>query len=116
RSTVGLLVGKPGGADGEGQRPEQTGFQRRVQGEALQQEDEGSRHGGVQGDEAPFLHGTVSLSLRRRVTRHQEVSFSVVGPVIGAENWRPFCGPGFGGLPDAKPSSTLPNVSLVRSS
>src|SRR5882757_10607102 len=42
--------------------------------------------------------------------------FSVVSPPIGAENCRPFCGPGFGGLPAAKPSSTLPKLSLVRSS
>src|ERR1700749_3193184 len=47
---------------------------------------------------------------------HQVTSLSVVGPVMGAENWRPFCGPGFGGLPEAKPSSTLPKLSLVRSS
>src|SRR3954452_13426199 len=31
--------------------------------------------------------------------------FSVVGPPTGAENCRSTCGPGFGGLPDAKPSS-----------
>src|SRR5258708_3825350 len=42
--------------------------------------------------------------------------FSVVSPPIGAENCRPFCGPGFGGWPDAKPSSSLPKLSLVRSS
>src|SRR6266702_5835770 len=116
RSTIGLLVGKPGGADGEGQRPEQTGFQRRVQDEALQQEDEGGRGRGMHGDEAPFLHGLASPNCPIRETAHQVVSFSVVGPLIGAENWRPFCGPGFGGLPEAKPSSTLPKLSLVRSS
>src|SRR5207248_4447037 len=116
RSTVGLLVGKPGGADGEGQRTEQAGFLRRVQDEALQQEDEGGRDRGMHGDEAPFLHGLAPPNCLIRETTHQVVSFSVVGPLIGAENWRPFCGPGFGGLPEAKPSSTLPKLSLVRSS
>src|SRR3954470_8528080 len=33
---------------------------------------------------------------------------SVVAPPSGAENCRSTCGPGFGGLPDAKPSSNLP--------
>src|SRR4051812_4185043 len=42
--------------------------------------------------------------------------FSVVRPPAGAENCRSICGPGFGGLPEAKPSSSLPKLSLVRSS
>ena len=50
------------------------------------------------------------------VVQHHTLSFNVVGPPIGAENWRPFCGPGFGGLPPAKPSSTLLKLSGVRSS
>src|SRR5436305_1110812 len=53
------------------------------------------------------------------VVQHQTLSlivFSVVGPPIGAENWRPFCGPGFAGLPLTKPSSTRSKLSGVRSS
>jgi hypothetical protein len=50
------------------------------------------------------------------VVQHHTLSFNVVGPPIGAENWRPFCGPGCGGLPPAKPSSTLLKLSGVRSS
>src|SRR5947209_9093397 len=42
--------------------------------------------------------------------------FSVVAPPKGAEDFRSTCGPGFGGLPDANPSSNLPKLSLVRSS
>ena len=38
------------------------------------------------------------------------------GPPTGAANCRSICGPGFGRLPEAKPSSTLPKLSLVRSS
>src|SRR5436309_2088112 len=41
---------------------------------------------------------------------------SVVSPPIGADIWRSICGPGFGGLPAAMPSSTLAKVSGVRSS
>src|SRR6267154_684589 len=87
---------------------------------ALQQEDEGGGSDGMQADVAPVLHRTDTPRPGPRrsqcaLARHV-VSFSVVGPPTGAENWRSICGPGFGGLPEAKPSSTLPKFSLVRSS
>ena len=43
-------------------------------------------------------------------------SVSTLGPPTGADDCRSICGPGFGGLPEANPSSTLPKLSLVRSS
>src|SRR5664279_5727227 len=67
----------------------------------------------MQGNVAPVLHRTDTPCLCRLL---HVVSFSVVGPPTGAENWRSICGPGFGVLPEAKPSSTLPKLSLVRSS
>ena len=65
---------------------------------------------------APIMQAVEVLEDAVLVLEHQVVSFSVVGPPTGAENWRSICGPGFGGLPEAKPSSTLPRLSLVRSS
>src|SRR4029077_16829340 len=108
RSAVGLRMGKTRGASAERHCPQQAGFKRGVQRIALQQEDEASGESGMQRNIAPVL-------LRKGITPHV-VSFNVVGPVIGAENCRPFCGPGFGALPEAKPSRTLPKVSFVRSS
>ena len=43
-------------------------------------------------------------------------SVSTLGPPMGAEVCRSICGPGFGGLPLAMPSRTLPKLSAVRSS
>src|ERR1700761_1159729 len=63
-----------------------------------------------------FPSKTLDSAVGRRVSAHQVISFNVVGPPIGAENWRPFCGPGLTGLPEANPSSTLPKLSLSRSS
>src|SRR6202000_370228 len=65
---------------------------------------------------APIMQAVEVFEDAVLVLEHQVVSFSVVGPPTGAENWRSICGPGFGGLPDAKPSSTFPKLSLVRSS
>src|SRR5579872_4147872 len=66
--------------------------------------------------EAPIMQAIEVFEDAVLVLEHQVTSFSVVGPPTGAENWRSICGPGFGGLPEAKPSSTLPKLSLVRSS
>ena len=51
------------------------------------------------------------------VVEHQAFTvLSVVGPPTGADNCRSICGPGFTGLPLAKPSSTFSKLSAVRSS
>src|ERR1700732_4702922 len=118
RSAVGLHSGEHGGASAERHHPHEARFKRCVQRVALQQENECRSRKAMQGDIAPVLHHTDTPLARRlpcQITLHV-VSFSVVGPVMGAENWRPFCGPGFGGWPEANPSSTLPKLSLVRSS
>src|SRR5215470_18359568 len=117
-STVDLRVSETGGASAEGQRPQQARFQRVTEGVALQQEDECRGHDGMQADVAPVLHRTdLPRPAHRDCARLPHVtSFSVVGPPAGAESWRSIWGPGLGGLPEAKPSSTLPKLSLVRSS
>src|SRR5436190_8052458 len=118
QSTIELGVSEARGASAEGQRPQQARFQRRTQRVALQQEDERRGCHGVQDDVAKILHCARPLRfVRRNCARPLHVtSFSVVGPPTGAESWRSICGPGLGGLPDAKPSSTLPKFSLLRSS
>src|SRR5882762_5789351 len=113
-STIGLGISEARGASAEGQRPQQAGFKRRTQRVALQQEGERRRAHGMHGNIAPVLHRTDpprSVRLRYAITCHV-TSFSVVGPPTGAENWRSICGPGFGGRPEANPSSTLPKLSL----
>src|SRR5215813_802277 len=112
-STVDLGVSEACGASAEGQRPQQARFQRIIEGVTLQQEDESRRDDGVQADVAPVLHRTRLLCSRHtdRARPPHVTSFSVVGPPTGAENWRSICGPGFGGLPEANPSSTLPKLS-----
>src|ERR1700722_4022071 len=66
--------------------------------------------------QAPVMEAVKVLVDAVLVLEHQVTSFSVVGPPTGAENWRSIWGPGFGALPEAKPSSTLPKLSLVKSS
>src|SRR5437868_14530199 len=106
-STIGLGVSETRGATAEDYRPQQAGFHRRAQRVTLQQKDERGRRHRVQADIAPVLHraalpGTVR---GQRAVAHHVDSFNVVGPPTGAENWRSICGPGFGGLPEANPSS-----------
>src|SRR4051794_36608618 len=117
-STVDLGVSEPCGASTEGQCPQQTRFQRGAEAIALQQEDECRGRDCMHGDVAPVLHPPrLPCPRNRDCPRPLHVtSFSVVGPPTGAESWRSICGPGLGGLPEANPSSTLPKLSLVRSS
>src|SRR5664279_1433985 len=87
-SAIGLHVGETGGAYAEGQRPQQACIKRRIQRVALQQENECTGRHGVQSDIAPMLHrSTVPRPGRSpRVIKLHVVSFSVVGPPMGAEN------------------------------
>src|ERR1700754_1230558 len=117
-STVDLRVSETCGASAKGERPQQARFQRITERVTLQQEDEARGDHGVQADVAPVLHHTrlPCVSHRDGARPPHVTSFSVVGPPTGAESCLSICGPGLGGLPEAKPSSNLPKLSLVRSS